>query len=116
MTTRQTPHKQMAERPVRHLLTIQPQAMDYCCQIIARAIRELWRHPQGGHWCKKAALYVDEELRVYLLADTHASFDRWAECHGDWWVGTYVGTFHQGEDGAKVLADLAGAVQEDLNA
>lgn len=129
MTTRQTPHKQTVERPVRHLLTIQPEALEYCCQCIARAISDIWdrgkRNRMRFFRPNRVCLYVDDDLRAYLICDNHQNFDAWMSAHRDWWVGTYTGStaYTDEETGRKrlksraaLVSDLTTAIKEDVKA
>ena len=55
-------------------------------------------------------LFIDEEFRVFVVSEVHASCARWAQQHGDWLVGVYGSA--RGRDQDQLADDLAERMKE----
>lgn len=114
-----SPNKYRPTQPI-HLCTIDPRFMDAYSGVIARAIRNYWRRSKTSMLRARVVyLFIDDQLRAFLISDTESASEQWLRDHRDWWVGTYQGYGFTENGGrireAKVVSDLADSVREDLS-
>lgn len=91
-----------------HLCTIQPQAIDLCCQIIARGIASYLTTTSYGERAQRVYLLVDDDRHAFVVPDTHPIAEIWVNEHLPWLVGTYAKT----ADGRMV--DLLAEVRREV--
>lgn len=101
------------EHTPEHVVVIEPDEVGSAAEVIRCRIRRA-QHAGGG-----AYLFIDEELRAYVLTDLQSIAATWLREHFDWLVGYYASKQGKGpnpyleatqqgliEDVGQHLADL----------